>query len=37
VEIQRYLKARKGISFAELAVKDAREILEVSGYYGGRT
>ncbi|NMA35162.1 MAG: DUF2268 domain-containing protein, partial [Clostridiaceae bacterium] len=30
--IQMYLKARKDISFAELADKDAKEILEASGY-----
>ena len=35
--VREYLKARKGISFAELADKDAGEILEVSGYDGGST
>ena len=33
--VQRYLKARKDVSFSELADKDAKEILEVSGYDGG--
>jgi uncharacterized protein YjaZ len=30
--VQAYLKARPGVSFSELAGKDAIEILEASGY-----
>ena len=32
--VQRYLKASKGVSFPDLADKDAKEIFEVSGYDG---
>ena len=35
--VQRYLKASKGVSFSDLADKDAKEILEVSGYDKKRT